>query len=361
MQNENGEKATSKTLETTGAPSEVKATEGHRRRPSGVSLLLLGLVAGGAFLLWQQHDALHTEMLGLTADNSLLREEQTRLQTRLQTLTTTDAANREALGAQFNTLAREVRESLQQKDIDANTWMLPKARYFLELARMNATWSNTPETTIALLQQADALLALITSPDVSKVRKAIAAEILAIKATPAIDTTGLLSQLDAAREALVTLPLDDRLIAKETNVTAAENQQPESRTWRTRLQESVGLLEKLVVVRQQTDGLAPLPTPLQEAVIRESVRLNLEEAQWALLRSNQAIWQFALNQAMDSIRRHFDTDAPATKAVSESLEALKNTPLTASAPAPMRALQMLNDMLQVPAGTPADEAGSPTS
>lgn len=361
MQNDNGEQAALEALKTVETPSEVRAPESHKRRASGVTLMVLGLAVGGAFFLWQQHATLHTEVLALGADNSLLRDEQTLLQARLQTLTTTDAANREAIGAQFNTLAREVRESLQQKDVDANTWMLPKARYFLELARINATWSNTPETTIALLQQADALLALVTSPNVSEVRKAIAAEMLAIKATPALDTTGLLSQLDAAREKLATLPLDDRLTATEKKTTPAENQNPESRTWRTRLQESVGLLEKLVVVRQQTDGLAPLPTPLQEAVLRESVRLNLEEAQWALLRSNQAIWQFALNRALESLKRHFDAEDTATIAVAESLRALKKTPLAPSAPIPTRALEMMNGMLQVPAAKPADEAGSPTS
>ncbi len=77
-------------------------------------------------------------------------------------------------------LQAALREHFDQKQ----DWLLLKARYYLELAQINAHWSDDQQVTIALLQQADALLRTIPDQQLFTVRQAIAQEITQLQVLP---------------------------------------------------------------------------------------------------------------------------------------------------------------------------------
>ena len=47
-------------------------------------------------------------------------------------------------------------------------------------------------------------------------------------------------------------------------------------------------------------------SPLYESILKESIRLNLQEAQWAILNNNPAVYQLALKQAITNLKRTFN-------------------------------------------------------
>jgi uroporphyrin-3 C-methyltransferase len=227
---------------------------------------------------------------------------------------------------------KEFQAALKEAKYQTKDWLLLKARYYLELAQINTHWSNDTETTIALLQEADALLAPFREQPVFNIRQVIAQEMTELKATPKVDTTGLLSQLDAIFNLINQIPLKRTTPSLEEKLKspapASMSTTTTSSVWQTRFKKSLDALEKLVVIRRQDDEYLPLPSKAYESMLRESIRLALQQAQWAVLQHDEAMYQFSLNQAMKLIQRSFATDAMQTKALLTQLQELQAIHLT---------------------------------
>ncbi len=246
----------------------------------------------------------------------------------------------------LNELKDQVQTTLNQRQYQNEDWLLFKARYYLELAQVNSYWSDNFKTSVALLQQADTLLKQLTDPKIFDIRQAIANEITQINGMSTVDITGLLTQLDAVQMNVNNLTLqtiqDKSGVNTKTEIPQISNQS----TWRTRLQSSVSLLEKLVVIRRDNEDIKPLLSPLYEAAVRESIRLNLQEAQWAILNKNQAVYQLALKQAILNLKRVFDVKAQNTAELIKKLNDLQQIQLTPEKPVTDQALPLLNQLIE---------------
>lgn len=266
--------------------------------------------------------------------------------------------NLESTDKHLEQTAKEIRErmeglnqqfklTMEQRLYENQDWMLLKARYYLELAQINAHWSDSKQTTIALLKQADTILSHLKNQAIFNIRQAVAREIAQLREKPEIDIAGLLSQLDAARQTTRKLPL----AVTEAKFTASAHQpnkadEANSRAWRQRLQDSVSLLEKLVVVRRHDEDIKPLLSPLYAAVIRETIQLSLQEAQWAILNHNPQVYQITLDQAIDNIKRNFDVSASITTHLLQQLNQLKSIQLERKKPDIIQSLPLLNELIR---------------
>lgn len=242
---------------------------------------------------------------------------------------------------QLDKVNSTLQTALQQPLYQKQDWLLYKARYYLELAQINAHWSENQQTTIALLHEADFILQGITDQSIFVVRQSIAEEISQLNALPTVDIAGILSQLDSARQEVNELPL-------KGNIDLAQPDSEPSTTnagWRDDLHNSIGFLKKLIVVRHQETDIQPLLSPMHQALIRESLRLDLQQAQWAALQHNEAIFQQMLNQALEDITRNFDSQAISTQAIIEQLKTLQKLPLKQKSPTIEQSLQQLNDLI----------------
>lgn len=93
--------------------------------------------------------------------------------------------------------------------------------------------------------------------------------------------------------------------------------------WRDKLKESLNLLEKVIVVRKQDDSVNPLLLPLYQKIVLESIRMNLQEAQWALLNHNTALYAQSLTQVEQEFARYTDNNAPVNQSFASKLQAAK--------------------------------------
>ncbi|KTD64348.1 uroporphyrinogen-III C-methyltransferase [Legionella spiritensis] len=269
-----------------------------------------------------------------------------------QTLMNTQTTMQKQIGK----LNEQLQSTLRQQSYQKEDWLLLKARYYLELARINAHWSDNQYATLALLEEADTLLKSNPDQRLYAVRQAIAMEMARIKAMPAVDIAGIMSKLDAAQAIISRLPVRQTFnTPKSDNPTAASTQNG-SPAWRERLRDSLNLLEKLVVVRYNNEDIKPLLSPLHQALLQESIRMNLQEAQWAVLRQNTQIFKQSINQAMKDITRTFEQNAPATQALMKDLQSLKETELSPTKPVIDKSLPLLNQVIEsnnTPAATPS--------
>lgn len=251
--------------------------------------------------------------------------------------------NQEKFHEEISTLDKYLQTALKQRLYQTKDWLLLKARYCIELAQINAHWSDNSETTIALLQQADTLLVDVHEQRAFPIRQAISKEITALQTMPKLDIAGLLSQLDAAQNVIATLELKPAISPEEKLSTNESNHT--SSTWRKHLKNTVGLLEKLVVVRRHDEDILPLPSPAYESMLREGIRLNLQEAQWALLQNNESIYQFSLGQALKNIGRAFAPNIAGTDALIGKLKSLQQIHLIQQKPILELSLPLLNQLI----------------
>ncbi|HCE5439288.1 TPA: uroporphyrinogen-III C-methyltransferase [Legionella pneumophila] len=249
------------------------------------------------------------------------------------------------LTSKMDSLNKELQTAMKQKLYQNNDWLLLKARYYLELAQINVHWSDKFNTSVALLQQADALLKGMNIPKIFTIRQTIAKEIAQLKSISVVDITGILSQLDAAQAAINNLSIQSVVDQQEVLNHITKSEESGKTGWRNRLQDSVNFLEKLVVIRRHNENIQPLISPLYESAIKENIRLNLQEAQWAILNNNPAVYQFALNQAIANLKRVFNESSQNTDVLIKQLSTLQNVKLTQEKPVVGQAIPLINQMI----------------
>ncbi|WP_242605241.1 uroporphyrinogen-III C-methyltransferase [Fluoribacter gormanii] len=275
-----------------------------------------------------------------------LEQSQEQVQEQMNARTNTTEEIQTQLQVKFENLSKQIQNAVNQKFYQNQDWLLLKTRYYLELAQINAHWSNETDSTIALLEQADQLLKQLNDPKILNIRQAIAKDIAQIQTLPSVDIAGLLSQLDAAQNSIndlsIPLPMSGNTPPKENTIPSSND----SSSWKVRLQSSMNVLEKLVVIRRHDQGIEPLMSPLFEALLKEKLRLNFQEAQWAVLNNEPFVYQLALKQAISSLKMNFNENIPSTAALIKKLTELQQKNITRKKPAMGSALPMLNELIE---------------
>lgn len=305
--------------------------------------LISGLYA--AYTSQQLHQTTSQQTQALNSEINQLKQEQLEGKTNFVEAAQAMGQTQEKVQTQVQELSKNLHTAMQQRLYQKQDWVLLKARYYLELAQINGHWSDDQQATIALLQQADALLTTVSNQQLFAVRQAIAREITQLQARPKIDTAGLLSQLDAAQNIVSDLPIKqafNQSAAADTN--SIDN--TSSSTWQEKLHDSMNLLEKLVVIRHHDEEMNSLLSPIHQAVLRESIRLNLQEAQWAILQNNPQVYQLALVQAIKDVKRTFDESAESTQALVKKLQDLSQEKLVTPKPVIEESLPLLNQLIE---------------
>lgn len=241
----------------------------------------------------------------------------------------------------IDSFIKQIQSTPHENTYTSDDWLLLKARYYIELAQINAHWAFEPNSSIGLLSQADTLLKQLNDNKVFDVRQAIAKDIVLLKELPVVDQVGLLSQLDAISTGLDALNLQSSAI--EAPATSTETKSTSS--WRSHLQNSVNLLEKLVVIRKNDEDIKPLMSTLYESLLKESIRINLQEAQWAVLNKNQIAYNLSLQHAEKTLKRVFNPSLKSTTAILDQLHTMQQIKVTQSIPEIGSALPLLTQLI----------------
>lgn len=339
---------TSKTTKQDKSSAEVSATiDSSKRVLTIVAILAVIIIAGVALIcgLYATYTnlKLHQTASQQTLEIDALKQQQLDNKTSNTAITHTLNQMQTKLQQRMQKLEKNVQTAMQQRLYQKQDWLLLKARYYLELAQINAHWSEDQQATIALLQQADALLITFGDQESFTVRQAIAREIAQLQALPKIDIAGLLSQLDAAQSIISDLSIKQPY--NQTKDTTSKASESKVTTWREQLRESINLLGKLVVVRRYDNNIQPLLSPMHQAMLRESIRMNLQEAQWAILQNNPAVYQLALTQAIKNIKRSFEENT-STQSLIKQLQRLQQEKLATSKPVIEESLPLLNQLIE---------------
>ena len=315
------------------------------RLPVRIIALLIALIAIAASLYSMYSTQQTMQRLNLLRiEVSSLKEHQMDAKTLFDNMLTTTKQSEDTLKSELNSVKKQLQVTLQQSRYLSKDWVLLKARYCLELAQINAHWSDDSDTTIALLQEANRLLAPLEAQDSFSVRQAITKEIIQLQSIATLDMAGLLSQLDAIEDLLIKLPIKPVVVPVSPNAITTTH--TKTSTWHEYLQNSIDVLQRLIVIRHHDETIQPMASPAYESMLRESLHLTLQQAQWAILEHNEALYQRSLTQARQQMNQAFEPNTAATNLVSHQLQSLQKIHLMQKKPILDESLQLLNQLIE---------------
>lgn len=255
---------------------------------------------------------------------------------------------RERIGRLDERLARQsarFEEFQQLSSGDREGWLLTEANYLLRLANQRLVMSGDTASAKALLQSADDVLRELDDPSLRPVRQAIADDLAAVRAVPAIDREGTWLRLAALIERSEQLEVFE-LPALETAAVDAIGEGD----WQARLRAGYErALEKLagyVTIRRRDQPVEVLMDPQWERLVRQNLRMLLEQAQVALLSANARLYEESLASATGWVEEFRASDAEEAGAVIDELASLRDTRVRVELPDASDSLAALRAQLR---------------
>lgn len=317
--------------------SDVVAEQPANSGKTAVVLALIALLAVPALGYWsylelqalrEKQTAASTQLADeIASKNSALRNQVNKLEDELARLDD----EREAQNLLLERTQTRLSDAIKQVEAGRSTseadWRLAEAQYLLRLANQRVLMEQRPEGALTLLRSADKVLADLDDVSLYGLRQALAQDIAKLEAVPKLDVEGtylrLAALIEQSRE-LPTLSLEQQRqlpdMLKEITPDAVDE------TLQQDIQSALGRamssLESLVVIQQHDRAVEPLLSPEQGHYLRQNLQLLLEQAQLALLRQQQVIYETSLSRSIELIGRYFDAANSATQALSQALEQL---------------------------------------
>lgn len=318
-------------------------------------LLVLGMAGLAAWLLpqvEQERDALSARLDRL--ENSLGKDDEAlvllesnlnrQLSGGLQDMRSTLQGESERLSQALLDMESQMAEQRAElgalRANDRGSWLLAEAEYLLRLANQRLIMAGDTVAARALLNSADGVLRELDDIGLHQVRAAVAADLAAVRAVPTIDTQGIYLRLSALIEqadelVIFAMPEGDALAAP----APAEG-------WQDRLRQGYeAALRKLsdyIVIRRRDVPMQALMDPQWESLVRQNLRMLMEQAQVALLSGNQPLYRESLERAQKWVAQFQDSDEVAASAMSRELVELASMQIAVTMPDISRSLRALD-------------------
>ena len=234
---------------------------------------------------------------------------------------------------------------------DRREWLAQEAAFTVRLAAQRLSSARDVSAALALLSNADRLLAEVDDSRLDRARMAIAADRAQLMAAPRVDTVGIYARFSALVTQAEALSIGRQRTSEQVDDLPAPGDGWLARArwgWEAALAKLSGYL----VIKTRDREASALNTPTEEELTRQLIRLLLEQAQIAALSNNQLLFDKTLVRATDALRSVEAQDPDrATPMLAElaSLSAINVSPglpdLVASSAALADALQTLESTI----------------
>ena len=111
-------------------------------------------------------------------------------------------------------------------------------------------------------------------------------------------------------------------------------------------EEAARKLSDYIVIRRRDVPMQALMDPQWEGLVRQNMRMLLEQAQVALLSGNQTLYQESLQRAQHWVAQFADTDEAASSAMSREIDQLEAQTIEVNMPDMGRSLRALDEAMK---------------
>jgi uroporphyrin-3 C-methyltransferase len=221
---------------------------------------------------------------------------------------------------QFQTRLEAQQERLSAlASADRSDWQLAEAEYFLQLANQRLLLGGDPRTALEQLVAADDIIRHVQDSGLLPARAALAKDIAALKALELVDTEGLYLALEAVGEQAQELHLIEPVTVQQQEPDQPDSAASIGERLQYGLRAALRKLDDLVQIRRRDEPYKPLLAPQYEAALQQNIKLAFEQAQVALLLSNQKLYEHSLNKASQALLTYYTVDEHATQIVAQAI------------------------------------------
>lgn len=309
-------------------------------------LVLIGAVAAGGWYGWQHHNVLVAQLNAFKqAQGQQVQADQQHQQTqqKLSQQLAQQAQELQKLNSQSNYAIEQINK---MAGADRQDWLVAEAEYLLRLANQRLQLERDWGSALAMLQAADHVLVEAGNPQLTTVRSHIANEILALRNLPAIDRQGAVLRIQSLQKAIPNLPWLPSKMLDEAGAPVQQAAQSEQ-SWYQELANKVSnSLMSLIRIRERSEANSAPLTPSQQLSLQQNMNLMLEQAQIALLREDQALYQHSLERVQEWIKHYLILEDSHTKAVQNSLQELQQWNIAPERPDISHSLNSLQKLIE---------------
>jgi uroporphyrin-3 C-methyltransferase len=196
----------------------------------------------------------------------------------------------------------------------------------------------------ALLSSADSILKELNEVTLYDVRAAVAADLAAVRAVPRRDVQGMYLALAALIEQA------DKLVIFQMPEKVARAAVEPAEGWQGRLQQGYEAallkLSDYIIIRRRDVPIDALMDPQWEGLVRQNLRMLLEQAQVALLSGNELLFRESLERARHWLSEFFVSDEAAASALAEEISVLQEARIAVDMPDISRSLAAVDAALK---------------
>ena len=121
-------------------------------------------------------------------------------------------------------------------------------------------------------------------------------------------------------------------------------------SWQGRLQQgyqdALVKLSDYIIIRRRDVPMQALMDPQWEGLVRQNLRMLLEQAQVALLSGNESLYSESLQRAQHWVAEFFESDEAAARAMAREITQLTDLNVAASMPDVSRSLRALDEAVE---------------
>lgn len=350
---------------TNAGASNTRKQKNARRRFLIVLVFILPLIGAVGFLGYTQFQ-MQAQLASITTDDprvaalqATIQSQQAELQAlrdtianlptpndnlepELRRLETRTSAELEEVNTQLAELSLQRLQTASPQD---SLWKILEANYLARLAAQKLQLEGDMSTALALLQGADAALVESNSNNILGVRQALARDIDSLRNTPAFDRQAAVFRLQNLVGQIDEL---DLLSSQRENYMNRRGEQSEPITIGNdtdgMLDSGLEFLGSVFVWRKWEDTPNAMLVPGQEAVIKQSFRLMLEQAQLAVLGKDNGLFQRHIDNGIEWLRSYTLLESASGQSVLAELTDLRSLDVDPSLPdlsASLSALEQL--------------------
>jgi len=243
------------------------------------------------------------------------------------------------LGQALTATQQRVRELSGRQKQD---WLLAEAEYLINLAQLKITLEKDKFTAIALLKTADQRILETADNSLLELRQMIAKDITDLQLVVAPDISGIASQLNAISSQIPQLTLIALEFAPLEDVAKSSEQTTEEFSWRATYQ---NFLTDFVTIKDHSQPVKPLMTAKQRGNLNNNIQLALQQAQIALVRGEQRLYEMNLNNAFKWIGEFFQHNQTSQE-ILEMLTQVSGTSINIQLPGELKAKQSIQAINQ---------------
>ena len=200
-------------------------------------------------------------------------------------------------------------------------WLLAEALYLIRLANQRLQTERSTKNPLALMENVDAILRQIEDPMLLPVRRTLASDIGELRLTGEIDSVGLFLELTTLADNIDQLTALN-MVRESTVTQTIELTIEEPSTTKEIVADVVQQLSQLVRVTHRQQPIEPLLLNSEVRVIKQNLRLMLEQAQSAVMAEEPEVYRVSLDKAERWVTQYFQLDDDA-QVILQRLTSLK--------------------------------------